>query len=86
MPQGDGRAAAALKGPEIKNIQIIHRKSGRLTATIPVVLRGQNYEPTAKEYENEAWRYAVADKAVDPSRRDDYTFNIVDAGALPRRT
>lgn len=51
-----------------------------------MVLRGQNYEPTAKEYENEAWRYAVADKAVDPSRRDDYTFNIVDAGALPRRT
>lgn len=38
------------------------------------------------EYENEAWRCAVADKAVDPNRRDDYTFNVVDAGALPRRT
>ena len=75
-----------LRETEIKNIRIVHRKNGRLAATIPAVLSAQNYEPTTKEYENEAWRCAVADKAVDPNRRDDYTFNVVDAGALPRRT
>jgi hypothetical protein len=65
----------------MKNIQIIHSKSGRLVATIPVVLGGQNYAPTAKDYEDEAWQCAVADGSVDPDRRDEYTITIIDARA-----
>ncbi len=63
----------------MKNVHIIEKKSRRVAATIPIQLHGQNYTPTAQQYEAEAWKAAVSDKSVDPKRRDDYSFQIVEA-------
>jgi hypothetical protein len=63
----------------MKNVHIIDKKSGRVAATIPIQIRGANYNPTTQQYEAEAWNAAVSDKSVDPKRRDDYSFTIVDA-------
>jgi hypothetical protein len=59
------------------NVQIIETKSGKVVATIPVNLRGLNYEPTEGEFFEEAWRCAVDDRAVDENDRADYTFRLV---------
>ncbi len=63
----------------MKRIEIIERNSGLVAASMLMILARLNYETTTKDYEDEAWRSAVDDKSVDPNRRDDYTFNIVDA-------
>ncbi len=56
------------------NVQIIEAKTGRLLATYPIVLSGQNYDPSEQEYFAQAWRCAVEDKLVDASHRDQYAF------------
>jgi|HubBroStandDraft_1064217.scaffolds.fasta_scaffold1286231_1 hypothetical protein len=63
----------------MKNIHIIDKKTGRLAATIPVQLQGMNYAPTEQEYVAEAWGCAVSDGTVDPKRKDDYSFKLVEA-------
>lgn len=59
------------------DVSIIETKTGKLVATLPIILQGMNYIPSEEEYFTEAWRCAVEDKAVDPSRRDEYSFQLV---------
>ena len=63
----------------MKNVHIIEKKTGDIVATVPVQLQGMNYIPTAQEYEAAAWKAAVSDKLVNPKRKDDYSFRMVDA-------
>jgi hypothetical protein len=62
----------------VTNDHIVEKKTQRVVAAIPH-LQGQNYSPTAQQYEAEAWNAAVSDKCVDPKRKGDYSFQIVDA-------
>lgn len=59
------------------DVSIIETKTGKLVATLPIILQGMNYTPSEEEYFTEAWRCAVDDKAVDPNRRDEYSFQLV---------
>lgn len=59
------------------DVSIIETKTGKLVATLPIILQGMDYTPSEEEYFTEAWRCAVDDKAVDPNRRDEYSFQLV---------
>ena len=50
--------------------------TGKLISTCPVVLGGQNYQPTEKEYFDEAWRCAVDDGLAKEDRRVEYSFRL----------
>lgn len=66
----------------MKNVHIIETKTGCVVASVPIQLRGMNYEPTAQQYEAEAWAAAVSDRSVDPKRRADHSFEIEDHPVL----
>lgn len=59
------------------DVLITEIMTGKLIATIPVILAGQNYQPTEQEYFNEAWRCAVDDGLVGKDSRSEYRFNFV---------
>lgn len=59
------------------DVSIIETKTGGLVAILPIILQGMDYTPSEAEYFTEAWRCAVEDKAVDPNRRDEYSFHLV---------
>ena len=59
------------------DVLVIETKTGKLAATVPIILQGMNYAPSEQEYFNEAWRCAVDDKTVGPNRRDEYSFQLV---------
>ena len=58
------------------NVLIIATKSGKVVASIPVVLQGMNYQPTEQQYVDTAWKCAVDDETVDPKCKSDYTFQL----------
>jgi hypothetical protein len=58
------------------NVLIIEAKTGKVAASMRIDLQGMNYTPTEEQYFTEAWRCAVDDKAVDPSRKTHYTFQL----------
>jgi hypothetical protein len=58
------------------NVLIAEIATGKLIATVPVVLVGQNYHPTEREYFNEAWRCAVEDGLVKQDSRTSYHFKL----------
>lgn len=62
------------------NITIIESDSGRIVVQYPIVLVGQDYEPTDQEYFDEAWRCAVDDGLVEADSRSDYTFELAEPG------
>jgi hypothetical protein len=64
------------KGGSAMNVLIIETKTGKLAASIPIVLQGMNYTPTEEQYYAEAWKCAVDDKSVDANRKKDYTFKL----------
>ena len=59
------------------DVQIVEAKTGRLLATYPIMLGGQNYTPSEEEFFAQAWRCAVEDKLVDASHRDQYVIRFV---------
>jgi hypothetical protein len=60
----------------VRNVQIIEKRTGRIVATIPVVVQGQNYIPGDQQHAALAWKFAVKDALVDPARKDDYSFSV----------
>jgi hypothetical protein len=58
-------------------VHIIEIKTGKVAAMIPIDLAGQSYIPSEPEFYATAWRAAVADNAVDPEHRDEYSFRLV---------
>jgi hypothetical protein len=62
-----------MPNPSFEATAVVETKSGKLAATIPVVLQSMG-SPTKDQFFAEAWRCAVADKSVDPSRNKEYTF------------
>lgn len=59
------------------DVIIVETKTGELATRIPITLRAIGYLSSEVEYFNEAWNCAVQDKAVDPNRREDYSFQLV---------
>jgi len=55
-------------------VEIIELKSGKLAASVPVVLRGMNCIPSDQECFEQAWKAAVDDGNVDPVRPHEYQF------------
>jgi hypothetical protein len=60
------------------DVQIIETATGRVVARERMQLSGQNYTPAVQELEAKAWRRAVQDRLVDPNRKDDYSFRLVE--------
>lgn len=58
------------------DVQLIEKSSGGIIATIPVIVQGQNYTPSEREYIQLAWKIAVNDRLVNADRFDDYTFHL----------
>jgi hypothetical protein len=59
------------------DVRIIEIKTEKVAATIPIDLARQNRIPSESEFYATAWRAAVEDNAVDPARRDEYSFRLV---------
>jgi hypothetical protein len=68
-----------MKNVMVPNVVITEKRTGRVAATIPISLHGQNYTPSEAEYFAKAWKIAVSDKTVDPQRKDDYSFELREA-------
>ena len=62
----------------MKNVSIIEKRTQRVVATIPVQMQGSNYTPDRREYEALAWKCAVSDNSVDPLRKEDYLFEVLE--------
>jgi hypothetical protein len=62
------------------DVLIIEIKTGKVAATIPITMAGQNYIPSERDFFAEAWRCAVEDKSIDPARRDEYSFRLIRSG------
>lgn len=58
------------------DILIIEISSGRVVATVPVILQGMNYTPSEQEYFSEAWKCAVRDGIVEESSQAKYNFML----------
>jgi hypothetical protein len=56
---------------------IIEISTGRVIATVPVVLQGMNYTPSEQEYFSAAWKCAVEDSTVEENSRNKYNFKLV---------
>ena len=59
-------------------VEIIEKKTGKVVARLPIVLRGMNYAPNEKELFNTAWQTVVEDKSVDPKNREYYDFRAME--------
>ncbi len=60
-------------------VLIIEKSTGKMVGQYPINLSGANYDPQAKEYEDEAWKCAVEDGLVKEVDRSKYSIQI---GAL----
>ena len=58
------------------DVVIVETKTGKMIATVPVVLRGLNYSPAEQEYFSAAWECAVEDGIVDSKQKENYTFSF----------
>jgi hypothetical protein len=54
------------------DVVVIEKATGRVVAEYPIIVRGQNYDPTDAEHFELAWECAVDDGVVSPSERDKY--------------
>ena len=59
------------------DVQITEIATGKLIATFPVILAGQNYQPSEQEYFNAAWRCAADDGLVRKDDRAEFNFKLV---------
>ena len=53
-----------------REVDIINKKTGKQLFTYPIVLAGQNYEPTEDEFRQEALKCARDDKLVPEDEFD----------------
>lgn len=58
------------------DVLITEISTGKLIAKYPIILGGQNYNPTEQEYFNEAWHCAVEDKLLSDQDREKYSFSF----------
>lgn len=58
------------------DVQIQEIITGKIMATYPINLGGQNYTPSEQEYFNEAWRCAIEDGLVTNQPKDKYSFSF----------
>lgn len=58
------------------NVLIIESGTGRVVATVPVVIQGLNYTPDENQYYKIAWECAVDDKMVDEKNKEKYRFQL----------
>jgi hypothetical protein len=65
----------------MKFIQIIDRKTKRVVAAVPISPGETDSIVMAQQYETKAWKIAVEDEMVDPERRADYSFKIVETNS-----
>ena len=59
------------------DVHIIDIKTGRVAATVPIVLPEKTWIPSEQAFFAMAWQRAVDDKGVEASQRDDYSFRLV---------
>ncbi len=60
------------------DVLIIETNTGKLIGSFPIVLGGQNYTPSEKEYFDQAWRCALEDNMVEQDGREKYSFKLGD--------
>ena len=60
------------------NVQILEISTGKLIATYPIILGGQNYHPEDIEYFNQAWDCAIEDGLVASQSKEKYSFILIE--------
>jgi len=58
-------------------VEIIEIQTGKVAASIPILLEGMKGIPSEPEFFAQAWRAAVDEQSVDAQRRDDYRFRLL---------
>ena len=62
----------------MRYVHTIDKNAKQVAASVPIsVLEVTDSIPVAQQYEA-AWKMAVKDQLVDPRRKADYSFRIVD--------
>ncbi len=60
------------------DVEVIEINSNKVVGVFPINLLGGNYHPSYEELHQEAWRCAIDDKLVDQTRKQDYTFRVIE--------
>jgi alkyl hydroperoxide reductase subunit AhpC len=55
---------------------IIEKETGKVVASLTIVIQGLNYTPSDQEYFSAAWREAVGDKLVDAYNPSKYNISF----------
>jgi hypothetical protein len=63
----------------MRYVHTIDKNAKQVAASVPIAaLEVTDSIPAAQQYETAAWKMAVKDQLVDPRRKADYSFKIVD--------